>query len=247
MVESYFAIWMKTRKAWDDRKSFDDAFRDTWSEMTRFEKLCFSLFILYDFTLLLFGFVTAFEMRFLSVYGTLFALIPVAVLLLNRLCIGRDRRIALQRIERNHEFAKFFHDALTEAGLRNIKQVTLVKDEAVRILNGKERQKATMMRYVFDFVVLVALAACFNFTIAMLEHDAPLNETSLLLIFSLVVAASIMLVARVLWWAYDRFSSLPCTRLRSFIGDLAILLVAEAGVSAPSCGGYRKRVRARLP
>lgn len=246
-MESYFAIWMKTRKAWDDRKSFDDAFRDMWKEMIFSEKLCLSLFILYDFALLLLSFVAAIEIRFLPVYGVFFALIPVAVLLMDRLSIVRDRRIARQRIERNREFANCLHDALTDAGLRNTEQATLVKDEAVRILNGKERQKATMMRYAFDFVVLVALAACFNFAIAMLEHDAPLKETGLLLIFSLVAAASIMLIAQASWRAYDRFSALPCAQLRSFIGDLTILLVIEAGASAPSCGGYRKRVRARLP
>ncbi len=172
------------------------------------------------------GVFVQFNLSFLFLYGLVFMLLLILACLMNYTSTSFHRRLPEYTFKRSEPFSQNLLEALREVGLVHYGQIELVRDEAAKILDRKERNRASIVRYTFD-VVVVALAATINNIANLLDHGTPLNVV--IRIVAIVILAAMVIIPLVygLWVAYDRLGPLPISKLRSFVDDLTSLMICQ--------------------
>ena len=172
------------------------------------------------------GVFVQFNLSFLFLYGLVFMLLLILACLMKYTSTSFHRRLPEYTFKRSEPFSQNLLEALREVGLVHYGQIELVRDEAAKILDRKERNRASIVRYTFD-VVVVALAATINNIANLLDHGTPLNVV--IRIVAIVILAAMVIIPLVygLWVAYDRLGPLPISKLRSFVDDLTSLMICQ--------------------
>lgn len=244
MIEPYFALWLNVRNEQMKKESLIDATRASWKVMTFFERTVFVIFVIVAGIATTFNFGALFDPSLMQ--AAMISLIPflVATLAMTRVADSFHKRTPQRAIRRSSLFSKELAKSLRGLGLCAPDQVRLVRDEAIRILNSKERRTATIMRYTFELVILCLLAAGINFVFVLLGHDVPLETASCLLACMAVAAGALVFLVWVACRVCDRLSDLPAKELGRFISDLTSLLV-DRPKALPSRRRIRRHVRIR--
>ena len=229
MVEPYFNTWLGVDKAERNATSTIKRFREVWQSMKMHERIVISLFFLLDLVMIALGVFAQFNLSFLFLYGLAFMLFLILAGVANNVSIALHRRRPEYSVKRAIDFSQSLLAALQEVGIENNRQIKLLRDEAVRILDRKERIRASVVRYTFDIVVLVTLAATFNNIANLLEHGMSLETVIEIIAFDVVAAIIVILLVHGLLVIYDRLSPLPVPKLRSFAEDLTSLMICQIG------------------
>lgn len=240
MVEPYFNAWLEIDKAERGIAPTLSKFNEVWRSMNLPERLMIALFLFSDFALIAFSIIVQFDHSLLYLFGFGILLFLVLTLLTFRTSVSFHRRLPGYSVKHAADFSQSLRDVYQEIGLVSYGQIELVRNEAAEMLDRKERSRAAIIRYTFDAVVLVILAATVNHLVGLLEHGMSLEEVVAFLIFEIVMAAIIILLVYGLWLAYDRLGALPTPKLRSFIEDLTSLMIYQIGVDS-SCQNIRSR------
>ena len=229
MVEPYFNMWLRVNKAERNTASTIKWFCKVWQNMKMHERFVISLFFLLDFAMIVMGVFVQFNLSFLFLYGLVFMLLLILMCLMNYTFTSFHRRLPDYSVKRSAPFSQNLLEALREVGLVHYGQIELVRDEAAKILDRKERNRASIVRYTFDVVVVVALAATINNIANLLDHGASLNVV--IRIVAIVIFAAMVIIPLVygLWAVYDRLGPLPTSKLRSFVDDLTSLMICQIG------------------
>ena len=227
MVEPYFNMWLRVNKAERNTASTIKWFCKVWQNMKMHERFVISLFFLLDFAMIVMGVFVQFNLSFLFLYGLVFMLLLILMCLMNYTFTSFHRRLPDYSVKRSAPFSQNLLEALREVGLVHYGQIELVRDEAAKILDRKERNRASIVRYTFDVVVVVALAATINNIANLLDHGASLNVV--IRIVAIVIFAAMVIIPIVygLWAVYDRLGPLPTSKLRSFVDDLTSLMIYQ--------------------
>ena len=244
MIEPYYAAWLNVRNEQMKKERLFDAIRASWKDMTFLERMAFVSFVAVFVIASSLDLVALFRPFFVSAAMASLMLFLVVTLMAMRAADSFHKRMPQRAIRRSSLFSKELAKSLRGLGLCAPDQVRLVRDEAIRILNSKERRAATIMRYTFELVILCLLAAGINFVFVLLGHDVPLETASCLLACMAVAAGALVFLVWVACRVWDRLSDLPAKELGRFISDLTSLLV-DRPKALPSRRRIRRHVRIR--
>lgn len=240
MVEPYFNAWLEIDKAARGMAPTLSKFNEVWQSMNLPERLVIVLYLFSDFALIVFSVIVQFDHSLLYLFGFGILLFLILTVLAVRVSISFHRRLPGYSVKHAADFSQNLRTVFQDVGLVRYGQIELVRNEAAEILDRKERGKAAIIRYTFDAVVLVVLAATVNHLAGLLERGTSLEEVVVFLIFEVAMAVVIIFLVYGLWFAYDRLGALPTSKLRSFIEDLSSLMICQIGVDS-SCQIARSR------
>lgn len=227
MIEPYFAVWLKTKKELESRETLRESFHAAWPVLNRLEKTSLFVFVAYSAVMLLLAIAATFNLSLLLPCIGSFGVFLIFVAFMNRIIILRDRRIPEWRMEGQAAIMRDLRTAFKEVGLSNPEQMSLVRDEALRIKERKEHQRETIVHTAIEVIVLAALVCALNFVATLLEYDLPLDSAGLLAAIAVVIAAFVVFAVRTVWSIFDRLGPLPVSKLGAFVDDLSCLLVDE--------------------
>lgn len=234
MIEPYFAVWLRTTKELAKEEPLLKNFPKAWNTLVIWEKCAVAVLFASIATVSVLGFATMFDRSFLRPYLVSFVVFLVFVGVLDRVTVLRDRRVPQWNIESKDKANTRLRKNLKEIGLKNAAQLSLVMDEAIRVLDRKEHRRETVVHIVIEVVILAALVWALNFLTNLLEHGLPLEQIALLAGATVVVSVSFVLLIAVGWRAVDNLGPLPVRRLHMFVDDLSRLLIEETGTLYPA-------------
>lgn len=228
MVEPYFAAWLKTRKELSKEESLLRGVREALPHFSRFEKAVFLIFGLCATVLLLLAIMSMFEKTLLLPLAIGFVPFLLLAAFVNRIGIARDRRVPEWRLAENMKMARRLRVNLKNVGLTNRKQLQLVKDDAIRIVERKTRLRDSIIRTSIEITVLVALVWVLNTVVILVEHDLPLEVAGMLVALSILLSVCAVAVVYLVWRVVDQLGALPTPQLLRFVDDLSFLVVQDS-------------------
>lgn len=234
MIEPYFAAWLKTTKELAKEEPLLKNFPKAWKTLVLWEKCAVAILFACIAAVSVFGFATMFDRSLLLFYLVYFAVFLVFAGVLDRVVVLRDRRVPQWNIEFETKANARLRENLKEVGLKNAAQLSLVMDEAIRVLDRKEHRCETVVHIAIEAVILTALVWALNFLTNLLEHGLPLEQIVLLAGATVGVSISLVFIVSIGWRTVDGLGHLPVRKLRMFIDDLSKLLIEEKGVLCPA-------------